>query len=251
MIRNPALQSELPLQAPSETTAGSVIELDGRLIRYTLRRTRRRRSISLLIDERGLRVAAPLKAPQRAIDDLLREHAAWVIRKVHDWQQQRPPARSWIAGEQLMLFGAPVTLEAGAGIAGLQLENGRLLFDPRLTPCAIESAARNWLKQQALSYFIRRCAEYSALLDLPAPTVRLSSARTRWGSCHAGGRIRMNWRLVQAPTAWIDYVAAHEVSHLRQMNHSPAFWRTVATLVDDFSGRRAALRREAHRYLLL
>ncbi len=245
---SPTLQSEMPLLAPE---SGPAIELEGRRISYTLQRTRRRRTISLLIDDRGLRVAAPLKAPQRAIDDLLRLHASWVIHKVHDWQQKRPPAISWLTGEQIMLYGAPVTLEAYAGIVLPQLEQGRLRFDPQLAPAVIESGVRNWLKQQALACFAGRCRDYSARLDLPAPAVRLSNARTRWGSCHVQGRISMNWRLVQAPTAWIDYVAAHEVAHLRQMNHSPAFWHTVATLVPDYAERRVALRREAHRYLLL
>jgi predicted metal-dependent hydrolase len=249
MIQNPALQSELPLLAAPESAPA--IDLDGQRISYTLQRTRRRRTISLLIDDRGLRVAAPLKAPQRAIDDLLRLHATWVIRKVHDWQQKRPPALSWVAGEHIMLYGTPVTLEAHAGIVLPQLEQNRLLFDPHLAPPVIESAVRNWLKQQALACFTRRCRDYSAHLDLPAPAVRLSNARTRWGSCHAHGRISMNWRLVQGPMAWIEYVAAHEVAHLRQMNHSPAFWHTVAALVPDYAERRAALRREAHRYLLL
>lgn len=249
MSRNPALQSELPLLAPPESSP--VIDLDGQRISYTLQRTRRRRTISLLIDERGLRVAAPLKAPQRAIDELLRLHATWVIRKVHDWQQKRPPPLSWISGTQIMLYGVPLTLEAHAGIKLPQLEQDRLLFDPQLAPATIESGVRHWLKQQALACFTRRCHDYSAQLQLPAPAVRLSNARTRWGSCHAKGRISMNWRLVQGPAAWIDYVAAHEVAHLRQMNHSPAFWHTVAALVPDYAERRAALRRDAHRYLLL
>lgn len=246
---NTALQSELPLPAAPET--GPTIDLGGQHISYTLQRTRRRRTISLLIDDRGLRVAAPIKAPQRAIDDLLRLHASWVIRKVHDWQQKRPPVLSWAAGEQIMLYGEPLTLEAHAGIKQPQQEQDRLLFDPQLASAAIESGVRIWLKQQALACFSGRCRDYSARLELPAPAVRLSNARTRWGSCHARGRISMNWRLVQAPAAWIDYVAAHEVAHLRQMNHSPAFWSTVAALVPDYAERRAALRREAHRYLLL
>jgi predicted metal-dependent hydrolase len=248
MPRNPATQSEMPLLAAESAPA---IELGGRRISYTLQRTRRRRTISLLIDERGLRVAAPLKAPQRAIDDLLHLHASWVIRKVHDWQQKRPPPLSWVAGAQIMLYGAPLTLEACTGIVLPQLEQDRLLFNPQLAPAVIESGVRNWLKQQALACFTGRCRDYSTQLELPAPAVRLSSARTRWGSCHTKGRISMNWRLVQAPAGWIDYVAAHEVAHLRQMNHSPAFWHTVAMLVPNYAERRAALRREAHRYLLL
>lgn len=249
MGNHPALSSALPLLAEPES--GPAIELEGRCIRYTLQRTRRRRTISLLIDERGLRVAAPLKAPQKAIDDLLRAHAAWVIHKVHDWQQKRPPPLSWVTGAQLMLYGMPVTLEAHAGIRFPHLQQDRLLFDPQLAAAEIESGVRNWMKQQALACFTRRCRDYSAQLDLPAPAVRLSNARTRWGSCHATGRISMNWRLVQAPMAWVDYVAAHEVAHLREMNHSAAFWRTVGILVADHAERRIALRRDVHRYLLL
>jgi predicted metal-dependent hydrolase len=175
MGENTALQSEMPLLATPES--GPVIELDGRRISYTLQRTRRRRTISLLIDERGLRVAAPLKAPQRAIDDLLRLHASWVIRKFHDWQQKRPPPLSWVTGAQIMLYGAPVMLEARAGIVLPQLEQDRLLFNPQLEPVAIESGVRNWLKQQALACFTRCCRDYSAQLELPAPAVRLSNAR--------------------------------------------------------------------------
>lgn len=241
----------LPLRAPSAPESAAGIELDGHHIAYTLRRTPRRRTIALLIDDRGLRVAAPLRAPQKAIDALLQQHAAWVIRKVRDWQQKRPPPRRWAAGEQIMLHGVPVTLEARTGAAMPRLEGNRLLFDPQSTPDAIERSVVAWLKQQALTDFARRCVAYSAQLDLPPPALRLSNARTRWGSCHASGRISMNWRLIQVPPAWIDYVAAHEVAHRRQMNHSPAFWQTVAVLVADFAQRRAALRRDAHRYLLL
>jgi predicted metal-dependent hydrolase len=232
--------------------AEAFIELGDQRIPYTLKRTRRRRSIALLIDERGLRVAAPLSAPQQAIDTLLREHAAWVLRKVGDWQQKRPPPRLWIAGEQIMYCGAPLTLAVQTGIeTPLPVGDRLLVGPPALAPAAMETRVRNWLRRQALDLYTRRCAAFSAQLDLATPAVRLSNARTRWGSCHASGRISMNWRLVQAPPAWIDYVAAHEVAHLRQMNHSPAFWLTVAALVPDYAERRAALRRDAQRYLLL
>jgi len=231
-------------------SAEQSIELAGSRITYRLRRSPRRRTIALLIDDRGLRVAAPLRAPQRAIDELLLQHAAWVIRKVGDWERKKPALRRWVSGEQVMLQGAPLTLETAAGTGLPQIDGDRLLIDAALDAPAVESAVRCWLKQRALAHFTGRCHAYSAQLGLPAPAVRLSNARTRWGSCHAGGRIRMNWRLIQLPQDWIDYVAAHEVAHLRQMNHSPAFWETVASLVPDHAARRAALRRDAHHYLL-
>lgn len=229
----------------------STIELEGHRIDYRLRRSPRRRSIALLIDERGLRVAAPLRAPQQAIDALLREHADWVLRKVGDWQRRQPPARQWVAGEQIMLQGEPLVLAPRQGISEPQVVDDRQLLVPDLGRAELERAVQRWLKWQALELFTRRCHDYALRLGLPLPTVRLSNARTRWGSCHAGGRIRIHWRLVQGPVAWSDYVVAHEVAHLRQMNHSPAFWATVASLVPDYAERRAALRREAHRYLLL
>lgn len=245
------LQTE-PSHGPLPGAPGDAcITLENRQIRYTLHRSRRRRTIALSIDERGLRVAAPLRAAQSAIDALLRQHAAWVIRRLGAWQDRRPPPRRWMAGEHILLHGNPVTLQTH-DLDQPRLENGRLLFGPPTLPATvIEARVQAWLKQQALTCFTERCRDFSARLDLPAPEVRLSNARTRWGSCHASGRIRMNWRLVQAPMAWIDYVAAHEVAHLRQMNHSPAFWKIVATLVADYAARRAALRRDAHRYLLL
>jgi hypothetical protein len=234
------------------SAAESVIELGDRRVSYTLRRSPRRHSIALLIDERGLRVAAPLTAPQQAIDKLLREHAAWVLRKVGDWAQKRPPLLTWVAGEQIMYVGQTLQLALQPGIESPQIAGDHLLVGPpALTPKGVEGRVRTWLKRQAFDLYSRRCAEYSAQLDLPAPALRLSSARTRWGSCHASGRISMNWRLIQAPPSWIDYVAAHEVAHLRQMNHSPAFWNTVARLIPDYAERRAALRRESARYLLL
>ena len=234
------------------STAEEFIELGDQRVSYTLRRSPRRRSIALLIDERGLRVAAPLAAPQQAIDSLLREHAVWVLRKVGDWQQKRPPPRSWTAGEQIMFIGQPLSLVMQSGIDAPKITGDCLLVGPpALTPKAVETRVRNWLKRQALDLYTQRCADFSVQLRLSAPAVRLSSARTRWGSCHVSGRISMNWRLIQAPLTWIDYVAAHEVAHLRQMNHSRAFWLAVAALVPDYADRRAALRRDTQRYLLL
>ena len=148
--------------------------------------------------------------------------------------------------------GMPLTLATDEAAAAPLHDGNLLYYGPRaLTAAEIEFRVRDWLKQQALSCFTGHCRRYSKQLGLTAPVVRLSNARTRWGSCHANGRISMNWRLIQTPPAWIEYVAAHEVAHLRQMNHSPTFWRTVAELVADHAERRAALRREAHRYLLL
>jgi predicted metal-dependent hydrolase len=229
----------------------SRIELAGREIDYELHRSPRRRSIGLLVDERGLRVAAPAAAAPGEIERTLREHAPWVLRKLQQWQARRCPAPQGRAGERIAWRGVWLTLAFDGGADAPRLSGEHLLVGPpALRPEAVLRRIRGWLRREALALFERRCAEFSGRLGLPPPQLRLSSARTRWGSCHAGGRIRMNWRLIQLPLPWIDYVAAHEVAHLRQMNHSPAFWRVVDELVGDHRPLRAALRREAAAYLV-
>jgi predicted metal-dependent hydrolase len=74
--------------------------------------------------------------------------------------------------------------------------------------------------------------------------VKLSSASTRWGTATADGTIRLNWRLIHFALPVIDYVAAHEVAHLREMNHSPAFWATVASIYPDYADAKARLKNE-------
>ncbi|MEO7762571.1 MAG: SprT family zinc-dependent metalloprotease, partial [Casimicrobiaceae bacterium] len=119
------------------------------------------------------------------------------------------------------------------------------LFDlrigiPKPTPARIRDAVEEWLKARAAEAFPPRVAHFCDRLGLPLPQVRLSNSATQWGSCEQHPRrslIRLHWRLVQLPLELADYIIAHEVSHLREMNHSAAFWATVASL---YPGHRDA-----------
>lgn len=85
-------------------------------------------------------------------------------------------------------------------------------------------------------------------LDLPMPPFRIKDTSSRWGSCSARGNLNFSWRLVMMPPGILDYVAAHEVSHLLELNHSPEFWRIVERLCPQFRDRRKWLRTEGSRY---
>jgi predicted metal-dependent hydrolase len=100
-----------------------------------------------------------------------------------------------------------------------------------------------WLQQQAHSLFEQRLNLYASPLGVRWSRLSLSNARTRWGSASSSGQIRLNWRLLQLPLPVIDYVVAHELSHLRVMDHSPRFWQTVATVMPDYAARRAELKK--------
>jgi len=242
---------QLPLPLPSrgrEFTAPAHAFLGGRLVTYQIKRSHRRRSISLRIDEDGLRVGAPVAATQRAIDGVLRQHAQWIVEKLTEWEQRRAPTLRWTDGDVLMLHGEPLTLRLVSSASSPRLAGSDLI-----APGTIATAPPviSWLQERAFAYFSERAADYCARLGLEAPHIRLSSARTRWGSCHIEGRIHLNWRLIQMPLRLVDYVVAHEVAHLKEMNHSTRFWRVVGSLVPDYTAHRKEIRRDGHRYLVV
>ncbi|OZA42650.1 MAG: hypothetical protein B7X81_12600 [Hydrogenophilales bacterium 17-61-76] len=105
------------------------------------------------------------------------------------------------------------------------------------------SLVRDWLQARADRLLAWRLARLARKLGRAPSHFALSNAQTQWGSCTRRGHVRLNWRLVQAPLAIIDYVAAHELAHLVHLDHSPRFWAQVAMLCPDALTRRAELRR--------
>jgi predicted metal-dependent hydrolase len=106
----------------------------------------------------------------------------------------------------------------------------------------IRERVQRWLHAQALQVFGQRLPVYAAQLGVEFRAYALSSAATRWGSCSSDGKIRLNWRLIHFPVPIIDYVVAHELAHLREMNHSPRFWSTVESIFPDFREARHTLK---------
>lgn len=237
--------------APTQAATRHSFMLGGTAIEYTLKRSQRRRSITLTIDESGLRVGAPWRAAQSRIDNLLASHARWIARKLAAWQARRPPPFTWQAGATVMALGEPLMLAVDGASnvttrCGQCLNVGACADDPEILARHVVA----WLRDTAQGWFEQRAAHFARLLGVRAPIIRLSNARTRWGTCHPDGRVLLNWRLIQAPPALIDYVVVHELAHLREPNHSPRFWHWVASVLPDYKERRQALRRDAIRYLL-
>lgn len=220
------------------------IVLDGRSIDYRLRRSRRR-TIGLTIDQRGLRIGAPLRARHGDIEALIRQHGQWVLDKLAAWQARPLPQSLAIGdGTVLSLLGQPLTLTVTRlGRARWQWQDDKL----HLWPTAAASPGmllEKALRERARTVFAERLAHYAPRLGVAAPPLRLSSARTRWGSCSTRSGISLNWRLIFLPLAIVDYVVCHELAHLREMNHSPRFWSVVEQLCPDWRRRRLELRQQ-------
>lgn len=222
------------------TEGALLIDLGGRLIEYRFVR-RRRRTIGLSIDATGLSVCAPMRAPWREIEAFLRHKERWIVRKLDEWARlPRPAIVRGRSGESLPLFGAHVMLEVNTGRRAVQRQPERLLVSAP-APHRVVKVLIAWLKTQALEAMAPRAAHYAARLAVPAPCVRLSNARAQWGVCTEDGAIRLSWRLVHLEPGLADYVVAHEVAHLVELNHSKRFWSLLARLYPDWRDARHRL----------
>ncbi|HEX6267092.1 MAG TPA: SprT family zinc-dependent metalloprotease [Burkholderiales bacterium] len=217
-----------------------LIRLCGRWIEYRFAR-RRRRTIGISVDAGGVSVCAPLRAPWRDIEAFLKHKERWIVAKIDEWARLPPPALvQGASGESLPLFGSPVTLEVSTGRRAVRREPGRLVVSAP-SPQRAAKVLVSWLKMQALDALAPRAAHYAAHLEVAPRRVELSNARTQWGVCTEDGSIRLSWRLVHLEPALADYVVAHEVAHLVELNHSKRFWNLLARLYPDWREARERL----------
>jgi predicted metal-dependent hydrolase len=180
------------------------------------------------------------------------QHVRWIVPILALWGARGRPTVDWVSGVRVLDSGTLVAVECDPARVAVARSGDRLLLplSPEIEGDALRAHVIAWLREAALACFEQRAGHYAPALAVPIPSIRLSNAKTRWGTCHPDGRVRLNWRLIQMPLALIDYVVVHELAHLRQPNHSPRFWREVERVLPDYSERRRALRRTGHHYLL-
>lgn len=226
------------------------IRFGARELPYTLKRSDRR-TLGLRVDAHGLTVSVPLRATLADTEAFLRDHGAWIIEKLDARAAQpEPPVFVPADGAVLPVLGQPCTLRLlhGAGRARwIEGHAERELHLPQRPGADARLLLRRVLQRRALEYFGGRLDESLHRLSLThpgiaRPALSLTGARTRWGSCSRHSGIRLNWRLIHLEHTLIDYVVAHEVAHLVEMNHSPRFWALVGLLCPDWRQARDALR---------
>jgi predicted metal-dependent hydrolase len=221
--------------------------LNGQVVSWELRRARRR-TIGFTIDGRGLRISAPRWVSLAEIDRAMVEKADWILRKLVEWREHAARrerlAPRWEDGAPLRLLGRTLVLRVDGQAAGVSVAEGELRvgLPPEAGAGHIEEQVHAWLQKRAREVFAERIPVFAQRLGRSPTRWGLSSARTRWGSCGPDGSIRLNWRLVHFPLEIVDYVIAHELAHLCEMNHGPRFWATVGRLFPDFRQARAWLR---------
>ena len=244
--------AQLPGPAPA-TPGQRRLLLGQHQLSYELRRSKRR-TIGFMIDDDGLRITAPQWVGVREIEGAIREKERWILAKLHEHRERvtrrLQPQMRWCEGGVLPYLGGELRLHLVADANnGVTLDSAVGTLTVSLPPGATEQQLKDrvqaWLQQEAKTLFAQRLPLYAEKLDVHYQRFALSSATTQWGSCTADGRIRLNWRLIHFALPLIDYVIAHELAHLREMNHGPRFWATVQSVFPEFDAARKALRTHA------
>lgn len=212
-----------------------------------MRRRRQARRISLSvsrIDGRA-QLTAPLGCRDTELRRFLNAHLDWLTAAL-----ARAPDPIYFAdGLEMPVRGATIRLAHAPGRRGARLSEGVLTVGGR--PSDLAPRALAWLREAARADLAERAHAHAATLGARVARLSIRDTRSRWGSCSSTGALSFSWRLILAPSAVLDYVAAHEAAHLLEMNHSQRFWAHVARLRPDWRAQRAWLHRngaDLHRY---
>ena len=220
--------------------------INGQLIDYRLMRSRRRTMI-FSVSAEGLAVRAPYGMPMHTVEQAVQEKGRWIVRKLRGMQERQARVDAsrinWLDAPQLDFLGEKIGIIVAPEESKTRFQTNNNLNDTPSLLLALPAHAnvkkirdttQHWLKEQATLLYTERLNHFAAQLGVTWKTLHLSNANTRWGSAKSDGSIRLHWRLIQFSPDVIDYVVVHELSHLRELNHSPRFWAIVASVFPDY-----------------
>ncbi|CAD0186341.1 hypothetical protein RUESEDTHA_03249 [Ruegeria sp. THAF57] len=201
----------------------------------TLRKSARARRISLRISQLDGRVTLtyPQGVPEAEALNFARMKEDWIRQHLED----RPELSVVQFGQSIPVEGVARRIVPASG------RRVQLGTDEIAVPKGAEARRLvRFLKELARDRLTGACDDYAAMLGRPYSSLTIRDTRSRWGSCSSAGGLMFSWRLILAPSDILHYVAAHEVAHLAEMNHSPAFWAQVERIFGDYKDQRRWLR---------
>jgi predicted metal-dependent hydrolase len=224
------------------------IEIDGKLVVVNFRRNAKckRMVMRLTPNGQGLVVTMSLRASQVEALRFIEASKAWIMKTM----EAKAPAVSFSDGQKILFKGEHHIIKAAGGRRGVVHCEDQTIIVPG-DASHVPRRLKDWLKVQAKNELIIASQHYANAMGLKYNKLTLRDQSTRWGSCSSGGDLSYSWRLVLAPLHVLDYVAAHEVAHLKEMNHGPRFWRLVLTHCKTTKQSKQWLKdhgRELHRF---
>jgi len=221
-----------------------------RLSYSLIRSKKRRRTLSLHIKEGGkIVIYAPYRTPKWEIEKFIQEKQPWIVEKVSEKEKRMKEAKKiFQPGEKFLYLGEWYPLEMqqrGCQGPPLKLVFGKfILNDDHMVEA--RDLFCNWYKREAKEKIKERVDYYSHRFQLVPEGIRITSARSRWGSCSRDNRLSISWRIIMASLSVIDYVLIHELVHIREKNHSKRFWNYLESVLPGCRKHRHWLRENGH-----
>jgi len=207
----------------------------------------RRRSISLEIDKGGkLIVRMPLYLSEKVGLKFVKEKSSWIRKKMAIIASRASVPKTFAAGEEFLFLGNkyPLLFISKKNPA-LVLRDGYFeMSESRKRKAAI--IFKNFYKNEAYNFTEKMVKEYGKVFNLRHKNIKITSARTRWGSCSNKGDLSFSWRLIMSPPEVVEYVVVHEMAHLKHGNHSRKFWMEVKKMLPDYEIRKKWLKNNGH-----
>lgn len=232
-----------------------VARFGNKSIDYRVERGRRTLTVAIVVDPiDGVVVRAPRQLERERIDAVVRRKSPWIVERMREFEDLLPAqaSREFVSGETFLYLGRQYRLRVQADRfvdrARAALRDGRFVV---VVPANIDEAERGgvvraelrrWYRQRAAAYLGPRLQRWAAKLGIATPPMLIREPPKRWGSCDAGGSVRINWRTVQVAPRLIDYVLAHELVHLEYSRHDADFWSRLGEVIHDADARRVQLR---------
>jgi len=225
----------------------SKISLDGHTIFYTVKRSAGAKHVRLEIGrEPGLTIVIPRSYKIGRLSKLLETKQGWILGKLGEYDNVRPLSVETLKdGDTVLYLGGELTLKTRRNhskVDAVKLERNTLLVNLKSETDRLELLLERWYRLQADRLIREKVKNISAQLGVSYNRLVIRGQKTRWGSCSHKGNLSFNWKLVMAPEPVIDYVAIHELAHLKEMNHTKNFWKLVAEHCPQWRERRKWLK---------
>ncbi|RNA68806.1 M48 family metallopeptidase [Alteribacter keqinensis] len=201
----------------------------------------------------GIKVTAPPEMNQEQLNELLYKKAPWILEKWKAFKdiERKPAPKEFVSGEKLSYLGRNYSLKVIAGETEhvkLKFRNGRFIsiiptnISKEEKKCDLYNAFKKWYFTHGDKKIKERAEIYTKKMDVFPSKIRLKEQKMRWGTCTPKGDIYLNWRIIMAPMAIVDYLLVHELAHIKHPNHSKEFWQLVRSVLPDYEERKEWLR---------
>lgn len=205
-----------------------------------------RSTFGLEVDEWGnLTIRAPKRATESEIKQVIVEKRNWILKKQHSANHKKPKLYNFDGTDEFLFMGKNYPVVFLISKVNIRFDGEKFVVNESKKD-NLQELMTKWYKEKALKISTFLTDKYTDKLGIKHKKVKITSAKTRWGSCSSKKNININWRLILAPLQVLEYVIAHEVAHLKYMNHSDAFWNTVAELQPNYKQYRKWLKENSN-----